>query len=151
MTPSQYFSELTLRLRQAGFTVLPQEGGLLPVEWDGRPLCLITSDGSIRCRQEDIEGPDRELAGQQAIDLAAITAEYVDLLAEASELKADGLGTAICFWPTSTAPCRPGIPSSMAWSSSPGSGPMAGPGCGRATTLEITMLRQSRTLPSAPA
>lgn len=92
MTQNQYFSELALRLRQAGFTVLPQEDGLLPVEWVGRPLCLITSDGSVRYRQEDIEIPDRELACQRAIDLAAITAEYVDLLAEAPELKADGLG-----------------------------------------------------------
>ena len=92
MTQNQYFSELTLRLRQAGFTVPPQADGLLPVEWDGRPLCLITSDGSVRYRPEDIEGPDRELACQRAIDLAAITAEYVDLLAEAPELKADGLG-----------------------------------------------------------
>ena len=92
MTQDQYFSELTLRLRQAGFAVLPQEDGLLPVEWDGRSLCLITSDGSVRYRPEDIEGPDRELACQRAIDLAAITAEYVDLLAEAPDLKADGLG-----------------------------------------------------------
>lgn len=92
MTQNQYFSELILRLRQAGFTVLSQEDGLLPVEWDGRPLCLITSAGSVRYRQEDIESPDRELACQRAIDLAAITAEYVDLLAEAPELKADGLG-----------------------------------------------------------
>ena len=92
MTQNQYFSELTLRLRQAGFTVLPQEDDLLPVEWDGRPLCLITSDGSVRYRPVDIESPDRELACQRAIDLAAITAEYVDLLAKAPELKADGLG-----------------------------------------------------------
>ena len=92
MTQNQYFSELTLRLRQAGFTVLPQEDDLLPVEWDGRPLCLITSDGSVRYRPVDIESPDRELACQRAIDLAAITAEYVDLLAEAPDLKADGLG-----------------------------------------------------------
>ena len=81
MTQNQYFSELTLRLRQVGFTVPPQEDGFLPVGWDCRPLCLITSDGSVRYRPEDIEGPDRELACQRTIDLAAITAEYVDLLA----------------------------------------------------------------------
>ena len=92
MTQDQYFSELTLCLRQAGFSVLSQEDGLLPVKWDSRPLCLITSDGSVRYRQEDIEGTDRELACQRAIDLAALTAEYVDLLAEAPDLKADGLG-----------------------------------------------------------
>ena len=92
MTQNQYFSELTLRLRQVGFTVPPQEDGFLPVGWDCRPLCLIPSDGSVRYRPEDIEGPDRELACQRTIDLAAITAEYVDLLAEAPELKADGLG-----------------------------------------------------------
>ena len=92
MTQNQYFSELALRLRQAGFTVPPQEDSLLPVEWDGRSLCLITSGGSVRYQPEDIESPDRELACQRAIDLAATTAEYVDLLAKALELKADGLG-----------------------------------------------------------
>ena len=47
MTQNQYFSGLTLRLRPVDFTVLSQE--------DGRSLCLIASDGSVRYRQEDME------------------------------------------------------------------------------------------------
>ena len=55
MTQKQYFSGLTLRLRPVDFTVLSQEDVLLLLEWDGRSLCLIASDGSVRYRQEDME------------------------------------------------------------------------------------------------
>lgn len=56
------------------------------------PLCRIDSGGSIRYRQEDLGELDRELACQRAIDLAATTAEYVKLMAEAPDLKVESLG-----------------------------------------------------------
>ena len=38
---NRYFQELTLNLQHEGFTVKPKtEEGLLPVELDGRHLCL---------------------------------------------------------------------------------------------------------------
>lgn len=34
MNREQYFEELGIALRREGFSVLPEQGGLLPVEWD---------------------------------------------------------------------------------------------------------------------
>ena len=87
-----YFTELAIRLRQAGFTVSPQEDGLLPVGWDGQSLCRIDGGGSIRYRQEDVGELDRKLDCQGAMGLAATTAEYVKLMAEAPDLKVENLG-----------------------------------------------------------
>ena len=72
---TEYFSELTICLRQMGFTVLPGEDGVLPVEWNGKPLCQITGSGSIRYPPEDMVNQDTELACGQVTNLASRTAE----------------------------------------------------------------------------
>lgn len=87
-----YFSELAIRLRQEGFTVLSEQDGALPVEWNGKPLCRITGSGSIRYRQEDMVDLDTELACNRATDIASVTMEYMTQMAKAPDLKADGLG-----------------------------------------------------------
>ena len=49
MTPKTYFEELSYALRRK--ELLPratEEDGLLPVEWNGRPLCRITESGAVR-------------------------------------------------------------------------------------------------------
>lgn len=89
---TEYFSELTICLRQMGFTVLTGEDGILPVEWNGKPLCQITGSGSIRYRPEDMVNQDTELACGQVTNLASRTAEYMTLMGKAPDLKADGLG-----------------------------------------------------------
>ena len=89
---ASYFEEVTTCLRQAGFTVLPEENGVLPIEWNGKPLCRITGSGSIRYRPEDTVALDMELACNRAADIASVTWEYMALMAKAPDLKADGLG-----------------------------------------------------------
>lgn len=32
---SRFYQEVSIHLARAGFTVLPQKGGLLPLEWNG--------------------------------------------------------------------------------------------------------------------
>ena len=49
---NSYFKELTLNLQHEGFTVGPEENGLLPVELDGRRLCCAVENGEIRYRAE---------------------------------------------------------------------------------------------------
>lgn len=89
---NKYFKELTTCLRQAGFSMPPQEDDLLSVEWNGKPLCRITGSGSIRYRQEDMVNPSAELACERATDIAAMTLEYTSLMDKAPNLKVDGLG-----------------------------------------------------------
>lgn len=48
MDRKQYFEELHIALTREGFASQPEQDELLPVEWDGLPLCRITADGGVR-------------------------------------------------------------------------------------------------------
>ena len=54
MNREQFFQELRTALHREGFTPQPEQDELLPVEWDGLPLCRITADGGVRYWQEDV-------------------------------------------------------------------------------------------------
>ena len=58
MNREQFFQELRTALHREGFVPQPEQDELLPVEWDGLPLCRITADGSVRYWQEDVATPD---------------------------------------------------------------------------------------------
>lgn len=88
---NNYFMELSVRLRQEGFSVLPSVDNRLPVEWSGRPLCQICGGGSILYRQEDMIDSGTELALNQVTDIAAAVSEYLQLMDQAPDLKADSL------------------------------------------------------------
>lgn len=88
---NRFFEELTICLQREGFTVQPQENGLLPVLNNGMPLCRIEEDGSIRYRPEDITDADMELARDQVAHIAGVTAEYMKQMESAPVLKASGL------------------------------------------------------------
>lgn len=88
---SRYFKEVAVRLQQAGFTVLPADNDLLPVSKDGRTLCRIARDSSVRYRSQEVDTPERNLACIQVSDIAAMTVEYMKLLDKAPTLKAEGL------------------------------------------------------------
>ena len=60
MNREQFFQELRTALHREGFTPQPEQDELLPVEWDGLPLCRITADGGVRYWQEDVATPERE-------------------------------------------------------------------------------------------
>ena len=70
MNREQFFQELRTALHREGFTPQPEQDELLPVEWDGLPLCRITADGGVRYWQEDVATPERERACERATDLA---------------------------------------------------------------------------------
>ena len=77
MDRKQYFEELHIALTREGFTSQPEQDELLPVEWDGLPLCRITADGGVRYWQEDVATPERERACERATDLACTVREYI--------------------------------------------------------------------------
>ena len=70
---------------------MQEQDELLPVEWDGLPLCRITADGGVRYWQEDVATPERERACERATDLACTVREYMTLLEQASPLQAQSL------------------------------------------------------------
>ena len=89
---NRYFQELTLNLQHEGFTVKPKTGeDLLPVELDGRHLCLAADTGAVRYRKADAADDHRSAALDRAISIAKITTEYMSQMEAAPQLTASGL------------------------------------------------------------
>lgn len=91
MSQGPYFKELSIVLRQAGFTVLPEQDEFLPVEWEGQALCWITGEGSILYRHEAICTDDLADALMRAEELVGTVREYVEAVQNAPLLHASGL------------------------------------------------------------
>ena len=91
MNKELYFKELGIVLSRSEFTALPEQDELLPVKWDGLPLCRITADGGVRYWREDVAAPERERACERATDLACTVREYMTLLEHAPPLQAQSL------------------------------------------------------------
>ena len=91
MDREQFFRELCTVLGREGFTAQPEQDDLLPVEWDGLPLCRITEGGGVRYWQEDVATAEREQACERVTDLACTVREYMTLLGQAPPLQAQSL------------------------------------------------------------
>lgn len=68
------------------------DDGLLPVRWQGQPLCKVTAEGSVRYLPDDVQSASGDDAVRQVTDIAKLTAQYMKLLESAPPLKAKGLG-----------------------------------------------------------
>ena len=87
----RYYAEVGIHLTRAGFTVLPQENGLLPLEWNGSSLCRLTAGGGAQYRASEMEPDGAQEAFHRAADIAAVTAEYMWFMEVAPQLRATGL------------------------------------------------------------
>ena len=91
MKKELYFKELGIVLGRSGFTTLPEQDGILPVEYEGRRLCRVDATGSVFYHQDNVNTLDREAACRRVTDSAAIVQEYIALLEQAPVLYATGL------------------------------------------------------------
>lgn len=91
MNKEPYFKELGIVLSRSEFTVLPEQDGFLPVEYEGRPLCRVDADGSVFYHQDDVNALERESARRRVTDLATTVQEYMALLERAPMIHAAGL------------------------------------------------------------
>ncbi len=88
---SRYYQEVGRTLRRGGFEVRGvDEEGLLPVRWQGQPLCRVAEEG-VRYRSDDVSQPDRAAALREAVRTVETTAGYMKLMEAAPPLKARGL------------------------------------------------------------
>ena len=85
------YAELGACLPRAGYTVLPEQDGLLPLEWNGIPICRITAGGGAQFHSRDLEPDGAEEAFDRAACIAHETAEYMSVMYTAQPLKANGL------------------------------------------------------------
>lgn len=151
MNREQFFQELRTALHREGFTPQPEQDELLPVEWDGLPLCRITADGGVRYWQEDVATPERERACERATDLACTVREYMTLLEQAPPLQAQSLTGDYRLLADFNGAVLAAIPPGLAFNSSHGTGASTAQVSIRAITFRKTMQVPSRTSPSAPA
>lgn len=89
MNHEAYVRELSTCLQREGFALLPEEESLLPVEWNGAPLCWISESGSIRYRPEDTSEMNAALS--KATEITRMVREYMTGMGLAPPLKAVGL------------------------------------------------------------
>ena len=92
MPPKTYFEELSYALRRR--ELLPratEEDGLLPVEWNGCPLCRITESGAVRYDPTWVVTDQAKVALAEAAKEAGTVMEYMALIESAPLLKAEYL------------------------------------------------------------
>ncbi len=90
-TCDRYYAEVSIRLREAGFEPRSQEGGLLPVDWQGSRLCRLTAGGGAQFREEYLDRERGRAAFDRVTEIATTTAEYMRLMEAAPHLVATGL------------------------------------------------------------
>lgn len=80
-------------LQRSGFEAKTlNDDGLLPVRWQGQPLCKVTAEGSVRYLPDDVQSASGDDAVRRVTDIAKLTTQYMKLLEAAPPLKAKGLG-----------------------------------------------------------
>lgn len=89
---SRYFEEVGRSLQRGGFVAEAVDGeGLLPVRWQGQPLCRVTAEGGVRYLPKDVQRAGGDDAVRRVTDIAKFTAQYMALMETAPPLKAKGL------------------------------------------------------------
>ena len=86
-----YLSEIAIALKRQGFTVQTEDNGLLPVKWNGQPLCRISADGVVRYDSQTVSDFDLDDALAEATSVTMTVTEYMRLMEQAPDLKASGL------------------------------------------------------------
>lgn len=87
----RYFSEVAAALRREDFAVGDRHGEGLEVNLDDHSFCLVTENGGVRYRKENLDTADRVESMHQAARISRTTAEYMRMMEQAPPLKASGL------------------------------------------------------------
>ena len=87
----RFYKEVGILLTREGISVQEQQNGLLPIEWNGAPICRITAGGGAQFRREDLEPDGAGDVFLLATEIAHTTAEYMRLMETSPPLQAKGL------------------------------------------------------------
>ena len=94
----RFYKEVGIHLAREGFSVREQKDSLLPIEWNGAPLCRIASGGGAQFRRDELEPEGAGEAFQLATEIAHTTAEYMRLMETSPPLQAKGLDGDYRLW-----------------------------------------------------
>ncbi len=87
----KFLKEVGLQLQRVGFTVWPEHGGLLSVEWNAELLCRVRTDGSLLCKEEILSDAQMSEALDRVTAITRTVRDYMRLMEQAPPLVADGL------------------------------------------------------------
>lgn len=91
MEQRTFIQELELVLSRSQYTLLPDREGIFPVEYEGRILCLVDSDGTVLFNETGVTTILQKYKCSTVRDLAAAVLEYLPILNNAPAIKAEGL------------------------------------------------------------
>lgn len=85
-----YLKEVSINLRQMGFTTQPSENNL-EVSLNGRSLCRVTPKGGVRYWENRAKDKERQAALDKVVDVVVQTTGYMRQMEAAPRLTADSL------------------------------------------------------------
>lgn len=86
-----YLRELSGVLRRAGLDTQSAENGVLPVSLGGEPLCVVTENGGVRYKMEDIDSAAKDEACDRVVEISQTVTEYMNIMKSSPPLIASGL------------------------------------------------------------
>ena len=82
-------TERQLRMAQMGAKL--EADNLIHTAWNGKPLCTVDANGTVRFSPDDIRGADEDRQLQTVTQTVAQVKEYLRIMERAPTLKAVGL------------------------------------------------------------
>ena len=87
----QFLRETERQLRLAQVEAKLEADDLIHASWNGKPLCTVDANGTVRFSPDDIRGADEDRQLQTVIQTTGQVKEYMRIFERASALKAVGL------------------------------------------------------------
>lgn len=87
----KYLMEVSRRLHRQGFTVWPEYEGFLPIEKEAHLVCNVNGHGNVSFDPDNVRRNGQEDALDHVRQIAAETLTYMQQMAAAPLLLADGL------------------------------------------------------------
>ena len=88
MQKEQFLRETERQLRMAQVEAKLEADDLIHASWNGKPLCTVDANGTVRFSPDDIRGADEDRQLQTVTQTVALVKEYMRILERAPTLKA---------------------------------------------------------------
>ena len=91
MQKEQFLRETERQLRMTQVDASLEADNLIHTAWNGKPLCTVDANGTVRFSPDDIRGADEDRLLQTVTQTVAQVKEYLRILERAPTLKATDL------------------------------------------------------------
>ena len=91
MQKEQFLRETERQLRMAQVEAALESDNLIHASWNGKPLCTVDANGTVRFSPDDIRGAAEDRQLQAVTQTVAQVKEYLRIMERAPTLKAVGL------------------------------------------------------------